>query len=271
MTISATPDATFHPPRVQVDLAVPAGNIMSSLTVWRDGPGGRRVLRTQPAPGLDERTVFDFEAPFGVPVVYGWTVTYTGSTPGTVTELTSPVVLSPEDAWLIAPQSPGLSFPLGKEDATRAGFARNDSEFFVSNTTVHRILGARLPVTTTSGPRAGLETSLRIRTVTADERDTLRGLLATDFPILVNTPPAWGVGVPYGYFHVGPYTVSRVSTVGTFDERDFDLPLVQVRSPIADVENFGWDYSELATQFESYASLQDVFASYSDLAVNVRS
>jgi hypothetical protein len=270
-SITAVVNESFAPPRVELTLTVPAGTTMSQVSVWRDDFTGRNLLRSQPLTGFDTRLVFDFEAPFGVPVVYGWTVTYVGASSATVTEFTPPVTVNPEDGWLIAPQSPGLSFPLARVDPSRAGLSGQSSSSFGTNTTVHRILGASVPVTTTSGPRQAEVTGLQVRTVTDQESRDLLALLATDFPILLNTPPSWNANLPYGFFQVGNVDVSRVSTVGTLPDRVWDLPVTRVRSPIADVENVGWDYAELATAFASYAAVQGRFTSYANLAANVRS
>jgi hypothetical protein len=450
MTITVTPEPTFAPPRNVVELSVPAGNVMTEVEVWRNDPSGRVALRSQPLPGFDSRTVFDFECPFGVPVTYEWAAGYVdpdaatvvfsdnystystgwtgafffgsvassaltfapvvilpagssggepepffesiqrdvtavgwstisvarlastsarterytllfsgggslalgvdssglrftarptasaspvvvtragfnttdpltvsrfgaaleirqganvvsaqvtlgdfvgvrltadyGSTltvgalavsvqtlaPATISETSDLVTLVSDDAWLIAPQSPGLSFPLGRADALRAGFASQPSSAYESNATVHRILGARLPVTTVSGPRSGEQMQLAVRTVSDDEREQLLGLLGTDFPVLMNVPPSWGVGLPYAFFQAGDVSVSRVSPVGTLQDREFRFELVEVRPPISDVENVGWDYAELASTFATYTAVRAGFASYADLEANVR-
>lgn len=267
MTISATAQPLNSPPRVLISVSVPAGNTMSALSVWRDDSNGRTLIRVQPLTGFDSRTVFDYEAPYGQAVVYGWAVTY-GAT--TVTEFAAPVTLAPADAWLIAPQSPSLSFPLAQTDPARAGLRAMSSQSYATNTTVHQILGAALPVTTTSGPRQAQATGLEVTTVTAQEQTDLTALLATDVPILVNVPPAWGVAVPFGYFQIGDVDVDRLSDAGTDAARVFTLPMTQVRTPVVDVEA-DWTYADVATDFANYLSLLGAYASYSALASDVRS
>jgi hypothetical protein len=448
MTIAVAAEPGFAPPRVAIDLSLPEGSVMESVSVWRNDPSGRTDIRQQPSPGFDTRQVFDYECPYGVPVSYGWEASYadgsnvittfsddystyptgwtgdtgeasvisgrltlsatsvtrqvvralsatqwdeieidflsapdTGSTryqldfagggylqlqrvsltsggsrvrlvytpnsttapviasaagfvaslplsvvrtatslvvrqgstsvapgvalgaPGnlvatrlvaaagflgtvivgpvtarrfvdptvTITETSSSVTLNPADAWLVAPQAPALSFPVSREDGRRSGFASQDSALYESRTTIHQILGASLPVTTTSGPRNSERTLLKIRTITEDESAALLALLSTGFPFLLNVPPQWDLGLPHGYFVAEDVNVSRVANIGNIPDRDFSLPLVKVRAPNTDVENVGWDYATLATTFSSYSQVRSRFATYADLAANRRS
>lgn len=82
MTIVATPLPLNAPPKVTVDISVPAGSVMTSVSVFRNGPGGRELLRTQPSAGFDSRSVSDYEAPYGVPLTYDWVSQYVA--PGSI-------------------------------------------------------------------------------------------------------------------------------------------------------------------------------------------
>lgn len=76
MTITATADAAFSPPRVEIDVAVPVGDVMTAVNVWRNDSTGRSLIRAQPSAGFESRTVFDYECPYGQNVTYDWTATY---------------------------------------------------------------------------------------------------------------------------------------------------------------------------------------------------
>lgn len=66
MIITATPQPENFPPRVRLDFDAEGAEFLE-LTVLRDG----RPIRQQPAVGgLSEVHVYDYEAPFGVPVTY---------------------------------------------------------------------------------------------------------------------------------------------------------------------------------------------------------
>lgn len=66
MIITATPQPENFPPRIRLDVDS-EGDEFLELTILRDG----RPIRQQPAVmGLSETFVYDYEAPFGVPVTY---------------------------------------------------------------------------------------------------------------------------------------------------------------------------------------------------------
>jgi len=67
MTFTVTPQPDNVPPRVRIDIDTddPAKPFMS-LSIMRDG----KPLREQPYVGSSRTVVFDYEAPFGVPVTY---------------------------------------------------------------------------------------------------------------------------------------------------------------------------------------------------------
>jgi len=76
VTISVTADVAFSPPRNEVEVSVPAGNVMTSVNVWRNDSFGRSLVRSQPSAGFESRTVFDYECPFGQNVTYDWAAEY---------------------------------------------------------------------------------------------------------------------------------------------------------------------------------------------------
>lgn len=76
MTIAVEAEPLAVPPRVVVDVAAPAGSVMQSLAVYRTDSGSRTLLRSQPSAGFDSRTIHDYEAPYGVPLLYSWETVY---------------------------------------------------------------------------------------------------------------------------------------------------------------------------------------------------
>jgi len=431
VTITATPDAAFAPPRVEVEVAVPTGNIMSSVSVWRLRDGIREDLRTQPTAGLTERTVYDYECPRGVPVSYGWAAeyydpddnastfsepfttfpgTWTGdtvsgsvsankltllspfktinrpamfawdritvayldaeSTPGSPGDLLSPVYFmngatkvfvlwtkagklmidtpvaagaattidahlpftvekvdggfvvsgtggtatisgtyasitsitvsaAVEDVvvgaitastiattstvaeesdtftfdidtlWLINPATPGLSVPVEYDERTTSVSDVGDVTQ-ASNVTLHRPIGSTLAIAVAAGPRYGEEFPLLVRTETAAEETALRALLAPQVPILLLTPPDWGLGITDGYYSVGDVRRRRISQSYERPERLFTLPLVAVESPVVTVDNPGWSWAQLAAEFATWTEVAAAFATWADVASNTR-
>lgn len=67
MSFSVTPQPDNVPPRVRIDVnSDDASKPFASLTIKRDG----RTLREQPFVGSSSAVLYDYEAPFGVPVSY---------------------------------------------------------------------------------------------------------------------------------------------------------------------------------------------------------
>ena len=439
MTISVTSDVAFVPPRNQVEVSVPAGNLMTNVAVFRNDSFGRSLVRTQPTAGFTSRTVFDYEAPYGQAVTYDWTATYydpadnattfsepfttwpgswTGDTgdgsiasaaltfddgsfanrsvtraigeawdsitiaslasgavpdiggvkiitqnggtaqvtlseiggtvrifrqgafayswldtgidaseefvivrasggfalsgvggsylvasttvgveiasvnvttvsntltthtlgaftvetfasPNNLAEQSSAATLTPTNAWIVAPQAPALSFPLSEHGLT-AGVRGQSDVVNTSNTTIHRILGTSIPLTTTTGNRQADVTGLQISTNTADESTALRALLSPDLPLLINVPPSWVLGFPYGFYQAGDVSARRLDPTLNSPQRIYDLPLSRVRAPDVDVQNAGWSYAQLASTWANYTAVLNAYATYAELATDTR-
>jgi hypothetical protein len=187
----------------------------------------------------------------------------------TIAQTSSPVNLSPDDAWLIHPGATSLSVPLSDTNQGAASIVEIAPVQNVSNATVHEILGSSTPIPTTTGPRSDDKTTLRIATITASENAAVRALLASDVPILVQIPPSWDLDFNSGFYQVGDTT-----TENPYDfystRRVITMPLQKVQSPVVDVENTGWSYASLAVEFATYSDTLTTFATYADLASNTR-
>jgi hypothetical protein len=79
VTITAVADAVGAPPSVDVTVTSGVGTVMSSVALWRNDSSGRSLVRSQPSAGFDERTVTDYECPYGESVTYDWAATYVSS------------------------------------------------------------------------------------------------------------------------------------------------------------------------------------------------
>lgn len=76
MTITATAQPLDSPPSVQLQVSVPAGNVMTSVQLWRNDGTGRHLVRSQPSAGFESRTITDYECPYEAPVTYEWAAEY---------------------------------------------------------------------------------------------------------------------------------------------------------------------------------------------------
>jgi hypothetical protein len=76
LTITATPDITTTPPSVEIDMSLPVGAVMQSVTLSRIDSVNPGPTRVQPSAGFDSRVITDVECPYDVPATYQWTTTY---------------------------------------------------------------------------------------------------------------------------------------------------------------------------------------------------
>lgn len=70
MTVAVTPFPLFSPPRNEIDIAVPTGMLMSSVSVLRVVGGLQTPIRQQPSAGFSAITVYDYECPYNQNVSY---------------------------------------------------------------------------------------------------------------------------------------------------------------------------------------------------------
>ena len=197
---------------------------------------------------------------------------FTVETSGSTTDLaeeSDAATLTPTNAWMIAPQAPALSFPISEHGLT-AGIRGQSDVINTSNTTIHRILGTSIPLTTTTGNRQADVTGLQISTNTADESTALRALLSPDLPLLINIPPSWVLGFPYGFYQAGDVSARRLDPTLNSPQRIYDLPLSRVRSPDVDVQNAGWSYAQVASTWANYTAVLNAYATYAELITDTR-
>lgn len=65
-----TPDASFTPPRVRIDVTMAAGSTMNSITVYRLQGGVKTPILAQPSAGFSTIIAYDYVAPYGATVAY---------------------------------------------------------------------------------------------------------------------------------------------------------------------------------------------------------
>lgn len=90
MTITVVPNPTFSPPRNEITVSVPAGNVMKNPVLNRIVNGVTIAAPVQPGGGLDTRTVVDYEMPYDTPCVYEFATDYVSTVGTTVWDETWP-------------------------------------------------------------------------------------------------------------------------------------------------------------------------------------
>lgn len=241
------PPGTVSPEAV-VSITVGADRRIYALTNY-----GNQSSYSQTATSVDDITV------------YGYGV------PATITQTSETITLSPVEGWFIHPAQPGISFPVAFEDwedlytlVARIGDIENGD-----TSTQHEILGSEFPVVTTTGPRRADATSMELSLATLDADAALKALLRDQTPLLIQFPPSWGYGFPRAFYAVTSPRRMRELQIPNDERRTAVLELQAVSSPVVTQQNVGWSYAELAL-LPTYAYVKLAFASYADLAANIR-
>jgi len=222
--VTATAEPANPVPRVRVDVVDSGG--ATAVTVTRLHPDGRtfpvRTADGGPLPltasGSDQvGTLYDYEAPFGVPVIYSTTETVTG---------TSPATLTVGDVWLIHPGVPELSQPV---DFYADSFKE---EAWGVDQGVFWPMGRDTPVVQTAGMRRAASSSLTVAVEAAGELAALRALVRDAGTLYLNVPPGLIDGVEPCYIAVGNISVRRLSSIGSDVLRAVDMPYQVVDRPV---------------------------------------
>jgi len=142
MTVTVVADPLFVPPRIQVTVTVPSGNIMANPVLSRIVNGVAEQVREQPSAGFDTRTISDYEMPYDVPVTYEFTTDYSTPSGTTVWDETWPNL----SAWTTAYGSFTVSSGTATTTSTAAQIDRA-----VSSTAFKRVVISSLATTVSTG------------------------------------------------------------------------------------------------------------------------
>ncbi len=265
MSIAVSVD-TSDVPVVNIVITTPDGSSMTSVVLERTSGGITAYTRVQPAPGLPNRFISDYEADWDAPLVYTAIVTYSGTTS---TYTSDPIVLPSVNAWAIHPTQPNLSICIDSQDGSVMGVSSIGDVTRVGTATSHNVIRSRFPVVTSYGPRLSPSVSITITTVTAAEETAMNAILDDQTPLLVRFPQSWGVNWEDGFYAVlGDVTAARALQYVGDAYRTFTLPLTRVASP-AGAQQSTWDYDGIKT-FADYAALTAAYADYASLTANQR-
>jgi hypothetical protein len=273
----ATPYAPPPPPTITLALALDEAAVVCNLVVpvnatrvwlWRAGPSGESAyvrgivdLHVIPPTTLQ---LFDFEAPFGVPLTYATTAgndageINTGSNSATITLTSS----STDDPWLVDVGNPNNSQPI-----TVAALAELAYTVPVG---VHKVIGRRAPIVLSDV--AGYPSfELDFSTSSDAERELARASLGQGIPLLLKTPPEQGVGNVW--LSVLSWAEQRPSRIAMAPDRRFNVKAQQVERPdpalvvpvtsiatYLDVREGYADYAQVKAQRSSYEALMLTYA-----------
>lgn len=185
-------------------------------------------------------------------------------------ESSAEITLTPSAAWIIHPSSPSKSIPIDRDDMDRTNLETIGQVTQRSTASIHEILGQQKAIHVTTGPRRADELALTLTTETVADRKQIEFLLADETPLLIRIPPSWDIDFTDDFYAVGDVGIARAMQFYGINARVFTLPLRAVESPIVGVENVGWSWAALASEFASWDAELLAFASWSDLLTNTR-
>lgn len=259
VTLVATPEPGNAPPRVRIDVTIPAGS-GTSVLLTRMGSDGRAVLVRLADPALLAGSLvwvgYDYECEYGQTLTYAATVTYNNS--GViVVNLSTTATLAVVDVWLVHPGVPALSMRLasvkGLGDRTRP----------VSQG-VFAPYGRRDPIVVTDGRRKAVQSQLQIRTASLAELAALVALVDDAATLLLNVPASLGWGLSAEYVAIGDLVEGREIDTGSDPWRLFTAPYLVVGRPVGGSQSQR-TYATVLAEAATYQDVLNARATYLEL------
>lgn len=268
MTLTAVPQPTNSPPRIQLTVTSPDGSAITAAATTRIDPSGGNPTRVQlPVPAVSGAVLYDYEAPWDVAVTYSIAITYASGSTATYTSAS--VTLSPPFPWLTHPIAPSLSLCLDQGRFDVMGVVSIGAATRPATTTKHRIQGAEYQIVTKTGPRGAASFPLQVVTMTPAERAALHAITRDQTPLFLQVPAAWGWDFDGGYFDVGDVTTERVWQYGPEPRRLHTLPLERVDAPIG-TQAATWTWAGLLAGSATWDAERAGYATWADVATNTR-
>lgn len=257
IALDVTVEPDNSPPRIQIDVTDSGTPAITSVTVTRtDNSGVVTPVRTADGGPLtlttsgSDRvgTLYDYEAPYGIPVTYS-TVEYPA-------EVTAEVTLDSDDVWLVHPGVPDWSRVVSVAELGETVRPVNRGVF--------RPLGRGVAVTVTDGRRGSPEGTLTLRTYTDQERRDIDALIDDAGVLLLNVPPALGWGVDACYVSFGDSTETRLIDYAGEPGRYFAFPYIVVARPAGGTQS-QWTWADVIATYPTWLDVLAANATWADL------
>lgn len=253
----------------------------NQITLSWDGPEPVTILRRDPDRSRPVRgaepvnngglflIVNDYEAPFGVPVVYEAVGSESRSTAVSASVTLNPENWYPNDqgfftnrgaVWLRHLTKVGLSMPIDLFNA--------ESPVFKQTRSVLDVLDRRTPIVIADGRRKQLTSTLDIRVWSLEEGDRLKALLEDNSVLLLTVPAAERWGITQWYVTVGDVTEERLwQEWAPFEGRVFHLPVEIVERPSGGRVYSTCTYWSEQQRHASYLELAESYPSYAEMSI----
>lgn len=260
LSVVAVTQPSNSPPRVQVTVTDTGSSpAITSATVTRtDNSGVTSVVRTSdgaPLPLVTSGsnrvgTVYDYTAPYGVPVTY--------STSEQPANTSAAVSVNATDVWLVHVGVPDRSLIIDLRAASNAKESR------AVNAGVFYPMGRRNAVVISDGQRKGRTSSLVVATDTSDEFDAIDALVDDAGVLLLNVPTALGLGIKTDYIFVQDVDYARLTDVGSVPNRDIVMPYVVVDAPVGGTQA-QWSWADVVAKYATWQQVINANATWAAL------
>jgi hypothetical protein len=244
VTLTATPNPSSLPPRMELAVTATGTPTVSSVTISRiDADGSTKLVRTSDGGPLQlsggAASLYDYEVPYGTAVTYSIAE---GSAP------TTTATLDVVGVWLVHLGTPTLSVPL---QFRRGSFKSEDWDI---DQGVFPILGRAAPMVITGGARSAPKSSFVVAVSQPEQLAALRNILADGAPLLLNCSPNMGYGIRTDYIAVGAVNVARTWEQIAYPERNVTLnyqviarPIGGTRAPVT--------WADIAAKYATWADI----------------
>ena len=256
---------TLDPPRLAARLHVTGiGPAITTLTIERHSPA---MVATPVRGAVDvdvsgetEFLIRDYELPFNTDVTY-YALAYVDGSLNAADNETFRIDFDECRVWLVDIARPTNSMLVTIEALPALSFEMPSG--------IHRVLDRPDPILTTQPARAPTGEAV-ILTDTLDERDRLRAVLGSGYPMLARAVEDLGVGDESGlsYFGITGFVEERIRTLGTAPERRFTAGIVRVARPDPStfVPEAPVDYIGVETTYGTYSEAHSTVHTYDELA-----
>lgn len=253
MILTATPQPDDSPPSVLLQVsAIPAGT--TTVTITR----AVNLVPTAPVRGAEALPIVgtttgivDYEAPFGVPIVYLATAYDTTGAKLAAAQLTAE--LDVDEMWISDPLAPGVSTACRGVKAPES-FA-NITYSLTATTTPNE--GVELPIALTGVRQAGSGVPLVIIAEGAAEAVPIRQVLRYAAPFLLRLPVRWQVPLPALAYCLAT-SIADTLFGGVYGRSHITLTFDLVQPP----------GRSIAVPVRTYATLLAEASTYADLAAS---
>jgi hypothetical protein len=257
--VVATTDTASTPPRVKVDITDSGTPAITSVTVTRQNAAGAITpVRTSDGGPLQlvtsgsnrVATVYDYEAPYGLPVTYS-TLEYPSGVSATVT-------LAVTVPWLVH-----IGVPARSQKVTIRELAARTRTV---NRGVFEPMGRANPVIVTDGRRKGATSKLQLWTDTDAGRRAMDTLLDDASVLFLNLPASKTWGMDSSYIAVGDFTETRLTRLLAHQDRVWDLPFNVVDRPVGG-QQATYVWADVLAKYPTWQALIDANATWAAVQV----